>query len=68
MGATQLATSNAEQVCIVRKILDGLGLEPASPDEAREFLALTGVTPSDSDLCAVHKTSLRRLFCCLPCS
>ena len=34
--------SNAQQVTQVRKILEGLGLEIASPDEAREILSLKG--------------------------
>lgn len=39
----RLASSNAEQVEKVRQIIEGLGLEIASPDEAREMLALKGV-------------------------
>lgn len=38
----QLATSNAEQVLQIRKILDGLSLEIATPDEARDMLDLKG--------------------------
>ncbi len=38
----KLAESNAAQVRKVRLILEGLSLEPASPDEAREILALKG--------------------------
>jgi uncharacterized protein (DUF849 family) len=38
----KLAQSNAEQVIQVRKIIEGLGLEIASPDEAREILELKG--------------------------
>jgi len=41
-GPGRLATSNAEQVTAVRQIIEGLGLEIASPDEARELLALKG--------------------------
>jgi uncharacterized protein (DUF849 family) len=41
-GPKRLARSNAEQVTIVRKILEGLGLEVATPDEAREMLHLKG--------------------------
>lgn len=41
-GPGQLARSNAEQVTRVRQIIEGLGLEVASPDEAREILALKG--------------------------
>jgi uncharacterized protein (DUF849 family) len=42
VGAGQLARSNASQVTQVRKIIEGLGLEVATPDEAREILALKG--------------------------
>ncbi len=38
----ELAPTNAAQVTMVRKIIEGLGLEIASPDEAREILALKG--------------------------
>jgi len=38
----ELAKSNADQVTRVRKIIEGLGLEAATPDEAREILALKG--------------------------
>ncbi|MBD3678350.1 MAG: 3-keto-5-aminohexanoate cleavage protein [Rhodobacteraceae bacterium] len=41
-GPGRLATSNAEQVRQVRAIIEGLGLEVASPDEAREILDLKG--------------------------
>jgi uncharacterized protein (DUF849 family) len=41
-GPGRLATSNAEQVRIVRSILEGMGLGIATPDEAREILALKG--------------------------
>jgi uncharacterized protein (DUF849 family) len=41
-GKGKLATSNAEQVSIVRSILENLSLEIASPEEAREMLALKG--------------------------
>jgi uncharacterized protein (DUF849 family) len=41
-GPKRLARSNAEQVRIVRGIVEGLGLEIANPDEAREILALKG--------------------------
>jgi uncharacterized protein (DUF849 family) len=37
-----LAPSNAAQVLRVRQILEGLGLEVATPDEAREILQLKG--------------------------
>jgi uncharacterized protein (DUF849 family) len=42
LGKGRLATSNAEQVVQVRKIIEGLGLEVASPAEAREILSLKG--------------------------
>lgn len=42
IGAGQLARSNAEQVGKVRQIIEGLGLEVATPDEAREILQLKG--------------------------
>jgi len=41
-GPGKLAASNAEQVRLVRSIIEGMGLEIASPDEAREILALKG--------------------------
>ncbi len=43
IGKGQLAKSNAEQVLKVRSILEGLGLEIATPAEAREILQLKGV-------------------------
>jgi 3,5-dioxohexanoate:acetyl-CoA acetone transferase len=42
LGPGKLAESNAAQVTNVRKILEGLGLEIASSDEAREILKLKG--------------------------
>ncbi|MDB5743153.1 MAG: hypothetical protein JWR68_1468 [Polaromonas sp.] len=42
IGKGRLASSNAEQVRKVREILEGLGLEIATPDEAREILQLKG--------------------------
>ena len=42
LGAGHLAESNAAQVTRVRQILEGLGLEIATPDEAREILSLKG--------------------------
>ncbi len=42
LGAGKLAESNAAQVKNVRQIIEGLGLQIASPDEAREMLALKG--------------------------
>ena len=41
-GPGKLATSNAEQVRIVRGVLEGMGLTIASPDDAREILELKG--------------------------
>ena len=41
-GPKRLARSNAEQVKIVRGILEGLGLQIATPGEAREILSLKG--------------------------
>jgi uncharacterized protein (DUF849 family) len=41
-GKGRLAKSNAEQVTIVRKLIEDLGLEIATPAEAREMLALKG--------------------------
>lgn len=42
LGAGKLAETNAAQVTQVRKIIEGLGLEVATPDEAREILELKG--------------------------
>jgi uncharacterized protein (DUF849 family) len=42
IGKGRLARSNAEQVCHVRRLLEGLGLTPATPDEARAILELKG--------------------------
>jgi uncharacterized protein (DUF849 family) len=42
LGAGQLAKTNAEQVTRVRQIIEGLGGEIATPDEAREILSLKG--------------------------
>ena len=41
-GRGVLAKSNAEQVKLARKIIEGLGLQVATPDEAREILELKG--------------------------
>lgn len=41
-GPGTLAKSNAEQVTRVRQILEGMGLEIATPDEARAILQLKG--------------------------
>lgn len=42
IGRGELAVSNAAQVRKIREILEGLGIEIASPAEAREILALKG--------------------------
>ena len=42
IGPGKLAESNAAQVKKVRQIIEGLGLDIASPDEAREILHLKG--------------------------
>ncbi len=42
IGPGKLAESNAQQVTNVRRIIEGLGLEIATPDDAREILALKG--------------------------
>ncbi len=42
IGPGRLAQSNAEQVTRARQIIEGLGLEIASPDDAREILQLKG--------------------------
>ena len=42
IGPGTLAESNAQQVRAVRQVIEGLGLEIASPDEAREMLELKG--------------------------
>lgn len=41
-GRGVLAKSNADQVKLARKIIEGLGMEIATPDEAREILSLKG--------------------------
>ena len=42
IGPGRLAESNAQQVRAARQIIEGLGLEVATPDEAREMLQLKG--------------------------
>ncbi|HEX9302467.1 MAG TPA: 3-keto-5-aminohexanoate cleavage protein, partial [Casimicrobiaceae bacterium] len=42
LGPGKLAESNAAQVRAVRQIVEGLGLEIATPDDARRILALKG--------------------------
>lgn len=41
-GRGELAKTNAQQVRLARQIIEGLGLQIASPDEAREILDLKG--------------------------
>lgn len=41
-GPGRLAENSAEQVRLARKVLEGLSLEVATPDEARQMLALKG--------------------------
>jgi len=41
-GKGRLAASNAEQVTMARKLIEGLGLEVATPDDARAILKLKG--------------------------
>lgn len=41
-GRGRMATSNAEQVTMIRGVLEGLTMEIASPDEARAMLGLKG--------------------------
>jgi uncharacterized protein (DUF849 family) len=42
IGPGQLARTNADQVRKARQIIEGLGLEVAGPDDAREILQLKG--------------------------
>jgi uncharacterized protein (DUF849 family) len=42
IGPGKLAESNADQVRKIRMVLEGLSLEIATPDEARQMLALKG--------------------------
>ena len=44
IGAGKLAESNAQQVTKARQIIEGLGLEIATPDEAREILSSRAAT------------------------
>ena len=41
-GPGKLAESNADQVTRIRKIIEGLSLEVATPDEARKILKIKG--------------------------
>jgi uncharacterized protein (DUF849 family) len=42
IGKGQLAKTNTDQVAKIRRILEELGLEIATPDEARRILKLKG--------------------------
>ena len=42
IGPGKLAESNAQQVRAARQVIEGLGLEVATPDEARAILQLKG--------------------------
>ena len=42
LGKGQLAKTNAEQVSKIRRILEELGLDIATPDDARRILQLKG--------------------------
>ena len=42
IGPGELATSNAAQVHRARQIIEGLGLQVATPADAREILSLKG--------------------------
>jgi uncharacterized protein (DUF849 family) len=42
LGRGQLAKSNADQVAKIRRIIEELSMEIATPDEARKMLALKG--------------------------
>jgi len=42
IGPGKLAESNAQQVTKIRSLIEGLGLEVATPDEARSILKLKG--------------------------
>jgi uncharacterized protein (DUF849 family) len=41
-GPGKFAESNAEQVRLARQVIEGLGMQVATPDEAREILSLKG--------------------------
>ncbi len=42
-SANPLPESNADQVKKIRQVLEGLSLDIATPDEARQMLSLKGV-------------------------
>ena len=44
IGPGQLAESGAQQVTRMRSVLEGLNLQVATPDEARELLQLKGAS------------------------
>jgi len=44
IGRGQLAESNAEQVAKIRRILNELSIEIATPEEARQILGLSGTS------------------------
>jgi sugar lactone lactonase YvrE len=58
-GPGRFAQSNAEQVRAVGRIIEGLGLSVASPDEAREILQLKG-----DDRVAFGRPSVREMHSC----
>ncbi|WP_310220366.1 3-keto-5-aminohexanoate cleavage protein [Neorhizobium sp. 2083] len=47
IGPGRLAKSNAEQVRLARQMVESIGLEVATPDQAREMLALKGADRVD---------------------
>ena len=47
IGPGRLAKSNAEQVTLARQMVESLGMEVATPDEAREILELKGADRVD---------------------
>jgi uncharacterized protein (DUF849 family) len=44
IGPGKMASSNAEQVAKIRRIIEELGLEIATPDDARRILGLKGAS------------------------
>jgi uncharacterized protein (DUF849 family) len=42
LGKGQLAKTNADQVAKIRRIIEEIGLEIATPDDARKILKLKG--------------------------
>lgn len=46
-GPGRLAETNAEQVATARRIVEGMGLSVATPDEARQILDLKGADRTD---------------------